>query len=46
MLLYEFGIPAVAPNSENQFVTESQLEKIKSKFKIQKFFAQDVLQIL
>ena len=33
MLLYEFGIPAVAPNSENQFVTESQLEKIKSKFK-------------
>lgn len=33
MLLYEFGIPAIAPNSEHLFVTEVQYNKLKSKFK-------------
>lgn len=33
MLLYEFGIPSVAPNSENVFLSEEQLMKLKSKFK-------------
>lgn len=33
MCLYEFGIPAIAPCSENLFLTESQYEKIKKKFK-------------
>lgn len=33
MLLYEFGIPSVAPNSENLFLSDEQLMKLKSKFK-------------
>lgn len=31
--LYEFGIPAIAPCSENLFVTESQYERLKQKYK-------------
>ncbi len=31
--LYEFGVPAIAPCSENQFITDAQLEKVKKKFK-------------
>ena len=33
MTLYEFGITAIAPNSENLFVTPAQYEKLKTKFK-------------
>ncbi len=33
MCLYEFGIPAIAPCSENLFLTEAQYNKVKSKFK-------------
>lgn len=33
MSLYEFGITAIAPNSENLFLTESQYSKVQSKFK-------------
>ena len=33
MVLYEYGITAIAPCSENVFVTESQYQKLKSKFK-------------
>lgn len=33
MLLYEFGISSVAPNSENVFLSDEQLMKLKSKFK-------------
>ena len=33
MLLYELGIPAIAPCSENLFVSNKQYEKLKSKFK-------------
>lgn len=33
MVLYEFGIPAIAPNSENIFITENQYNKLKQKFK-------------
>lgn len=33
MLLYELGITAIAPNSENLFVTDSQLDRLKQKFK-------------
>ena len=33
MLLYEFGIPSVAPNSENIFLSDEKLMKLKSKFK-------------
>lgn len=32
MALYEFGIPAVAPNSENLFLTEAQYTKLQTKF--------------
>lgn len=32
MLLHEFGIPAIAPNSENLFLSEEQLDKLKAKF--------------
>jgi hypothetical protein len=32
MALYEFGIPAIAPNSENLFLTETQYEKLQTKF--------------
>ena len=33
MLLSELGIPAIAPNSETQFVSESVLSQLKSRFK-------------
>lgn len=33
MLLYEFGIPAIAPNSENVFLTKEMIDKLKTKFK-------------
>lgn len=33
MCLYEFGITAIAPLSENQFVTDSQYLRLKEKFK-------------
>jgi hypothetical protein len=33
MCLYEFGIPAIAPNSENLFISDSVLEQLKSRFK-------------
>ena len=33
MLLYELGVPAIAPCSENLFVSQKQFEKLKSKFK-------------
>lgn len=33
MLLYELGIPAIAPCSENLFVSQKQYDKLKSKFK-------------
>lgn len=33
MLLYEYGIPAIAPISENLFLTPNQLEKCRKKFK-------------
>ena len=32
MVLYEYGITAIAPCSENVFVTDSQYEKLKAKF--------------
>lgn len=33
MALYEFDIPAIAPCSENLFVTEAQYNRLKNKFK-------------
>ena len=33
MALYEFGIPAIAPCSENLFVTDTQYQRLKNKFK-------------
>ena len=33
MCLYEYGIPSIAPNSENIPIPEKILEKLKSKFK-------------
>lgn len=33
MCLYEFGIPAIAPCSENLFITDSQYERLKKKYK-------------
>lgn len=33
MTLYSLGITAIAPNSENLFLTESQFSKLKSRFK-------------
>lgn len=33
MCLYEQGIPAIAPISENLFITETQYNKLKNKFK-------------
>ena len=33
MLLSSLGIPAIAPNSETQFVSEKMLEELKSRFK-------------
>lgn len=32
MALYEFGIPAIAPNSENLFLTNAQFDKLSQKF--------------
>ena len=34
MVLHEFGIPAIAPNSENLFISESVMEKLKQRFKV------------
>ena len=31
--LYEFGIPAIAPCSENLFITDSQYARLKDRFK-------------
>lgn len=43
MLLYELGIPAIAPNSENIFLSDEQLEKLKTKFsKIFVFYDSDL----
>lgn len=33
MCLYEYGITAIAPCSENEFLTNTQYQKVKSKFK-------------
>lgn len=33
MVLYEYGIPAIAPCSENLFITDSQYERLKKKYK-------------
>lgn len=33
MAMYEFGISACAPNSETQFVTDSVLDQLKTRFK-------------
>lgn len=33
MCLHEFNIPAIAPNSENLFVSESMLQQLKERFK-------------
>lgn len=33
MALYEYGIPAIAPCSENVFVTDSQYQKLCAKYK-------------
>lgn len=33
MTLYEYGIPAIAPNSENLFITDRQYQILKNKFK-------------
>ena len=33
MLCYELGIPAIAPNSENLFITDSRWDNIVIKFK-------------
>ena len=33
MCLYEYGITAIAPCSENEFLTDNQYERIKKKFK-------------
>ncbi len=43
MCLYELGIPACAPNSENAFVSESVLNNLKSRFKyIVVFYDNDI----
>lgn len=31
-VLYEYGIPAIAPCSENLFITESQYNRLKDRF--------------
>jgi hypothetical protein len=33
MVLYQYGIPAIAPCSENIFITDSQYERLKKKYK-------------
>lgn len=43
MTLYELGVPAIAPCSENIFVSDIQYEKLKKKFKrIKLFFDNDL----
>jgi DNA primase len=43
MTLYEYGITAIAPCSENLFVTDAQYDKLKKKYKhIYLFYDQDV----
>lgn len=43
IVLYEFGIPAVAPISENLFLTESKYKKLKERFgKILLFYDNDL----
>lgn len=43
MCLYEFGIPAIAPNSENLFITDKQYQKLKQKYrKIFLFYDNDL----
>lgn len=43
MLLHEFGIAAIAPNSENTFITDSQIEKLVIKFgRVVIFFDNDL----
>ena len=43
MTLYSFGLPAIAPISENCFVTEAQYNKLKSKFqKVILFYDNDM----
>ena len=42
MVLYEYGITAIAPCSENIFVTDSQYDRLKKKYKhIYLFYDQD-----
>jgi len=38
MVLHESGIPAIAPNSENTFITDTQMEKLRIRFKNVKVF--------
>ena len=33
MLFYELGVTAIAPNSENIFITENQYNRLKERFK-------------
>lgn len=33
MCLYEYGITAIAPCSENEFLTDTQYQKVRNKFK-------------
>lgn len=33
LLMHEYGIPSIAPNSENTPISDKILEKLKSKFK-------------
>lgn len=33
MCLYEYGITAIAPVSENIFITDNQYQKLKKKYK-------------
>ena len=43
MCLYEYGIPAIAPNSENLFITDKQYQKLKQKYrKIFLFYDNDL----
>ena len=43
MCLYESGIPAIAPNSENLFITDKQYQKLKQKYrKIFLFYDNDL----
>lgn len=33
MCLYEFGIPSIAPNSENTSISDEEIAKLKERFK-------------